>query len=182
MRAELRLRLAADEAERPPPGRACGDRIRRSGEEEGASLGDPAPPFELPALGGGTVSLEWLLGPGRGATIVFSDAACSACDPLLPTVGRIGRDEAADPLVMIVNGDGEAARTKAAEHGIDPVLFQDDFGLARSYGVPGIPAVIRLAPDGSIAGRGVGAVESAALLAELDPAPTLGVAVAGGPR
>ena len=153
-----------------------------SAGEEGAALGDPAPPFELPALGGGAISLEQLLGPGRGVTIVFSDAACSACDPLLPTVGRVGRDEAAGPLVMIVNGDEEAARTKAAEHGIDPVLFQDDFALARSYGVPGIPAVIRLAADGSIAGRGVGAVESAALLAELDPAPALGVAVAGGQR
>lgn len=146
----------------------------------GAAIGDPAPAFGLASLAGEELSLRGLLEAGRGATVLFSDAACSACDPLLPTIGRLQRDERVGPVVMIVNGDVEAARVKAAEHGIAPVLFQEDFELARSYGVPGIPAVVRIGEDGRIADRGIGAVESAGLLAGLGVGPELGEALLGG--
>jgi hypothetical protein len=154
---------------------------RAGGAGEGASIGDPAPGFELPALSGGIISLQHLLGPGRGLTIMFSDPACAACDPLLPALGRAQRDSAVDPVVMIVNGNADAARAKAAEHGIDPVLVQPDFELARAYGVPGIPAIVRVDAGGMIADRGVGAEESARMLAVIDDAPILGAVVAGGP-
>jgi len=148
--------------------------------DEGASLGDPAPKFELPLLGGGRLSLEALLAPGRGATILFSDPRCTACDPLLPAIGRIQGTDAAGPVVMIVDGDPEAVSAKAAEHGIEPVLLADGFELARSYGVPGIPAVVRIGADGVIAERTIGGTDSAELLAGLDPSPSIEIVMAGG--
>ncbi len=146
---------------------------------EAPAPGDPLPAFELPALTGGRLSLAQLLAQGRGATILFSDPGCSACDPLLPAIGRIQRDESVGPVVMIVNGDPEAAGAKAAEHGIDPVLLAEDFDLARSYGVPGIPALVRVGADGRLAERAIGAAESGELLAGIEGVPDLGEVLAG---
>jgi peroxiredoxin len=140
----------------------------------GASLGNRAPDFELPALDGGSVSLDCLLAGGRGLTVLFSDPHCSACDPLLPTVGRIQRDPAAAPAVVIVSGDREASRAKAGEHGLDPVLVEEQRVVARAYGVHGMPAVVRVDDEGRIAETSLGAEASANLLAGLESPAGLG--------
>jgi methylamine dehydrogenase accessory protein MauD len=118
------------------------------------AVGDPAPGFALPDLSGELVELDDLLDGDRGVLMAFTDPACAACDPLLPEIGRRQRDPDADPRVVLVSlGSAEDIRAKVSDHGIDLVLLADDFELARSFGVTGLPGVITLDPDGRFAGE-----------------------------
>jgi peroxiredoxin len=115
-------------------------------------VGEPAPAFDLPTVAGGRLSLDRLLAERRGLTIVFSDPACAACDPLLPAIGRLQRDRGhGSPLVVVSMGDAEVNLVKAGEHGLEPVLLADDFELARAFGVGGMPGAVMIDVDGRIA-------------------------------
>lgn len=144
--------VAADGAERAPGG---------------LPLGEMAPAFALPALGGGVVELDELLDDGRGLILFFSDPGCGACEPLLPEIARLQRDPAADPRPVVISlGDPAAVAAKAAEHGLEPVLLLDDFERARALGVNGFPGALVLDREGRIAaGPAVGATAVAPLLA-----------------
>lgn len=115
----------------------------------GPQPGDPAPDFGLPALGGGQLALEQLLAAGRGLVVVVTDPNCGACDPLLPEIGRLQRDpETPVPLVLISRGDPEDNRAKAAEHGLEPMLLEDEYEVSRALGINGAPGAVRLDPEG----------------------------------
>lgn len=115
----------------------------------GPQPGDLAPPFALPALGGGGLDLEHLLAAGRGLVVVVTDPGCGACDPLLPEIGRLQRDpETPVPLVMISRGDLDANLAKAREHGLEPVLIEEEFEISRALGINGAPGAIRLDAEG----------------------------------
>jgi len=130
--------------------------------------GDPAPPFELPALGGGRLSLAQLLSAGRGAVIMVVDPGCGACDPLLPAVGRMQRDPDAPPLVLISRGDLEDNRAKAAEHGLEPVLIEAEYEVSRALGINGAPGAVRLDADGRYTAKpSMGAERVGILLGDL---------------
>ncbi len=131
----------------------------------GPKPGDLAPGFELPALGGGRLSLEQLLAAGRGLTIVVTDPSCGACDPLLPEIGRLQRDPAtAAPLILISRGDLEHNRAKAAEHGLEPVLIEDEYEVSRSLGINGAPGAVRLDDEGRFVAKPSMGTERAGIL------------------
>jgi peroxiredoxin len=124
-----------------------------SGPPAAPALGAPAPSFALPDLSGRIFSLDDLLNGRREVLLVFSDPNCGACDPLLPEIGRRQRDPGSDPLVVLVSlGNPEDIRAKASDDGIELVLLADDFEIARSFGVGGLPGAIALDADGNVAG------------------------------
>jgi len=135
----------------------------------GLAPGELAPAFELPELSGKLVELDELLDGGRGLLLFFSDPRCGACEPLLPEVGRLQRDPHVDPWPVVISlGDRQGTARMAAEHGLRPVLLQEDFELARSLGVTGMPGAIVLDREGRIAGDPtVGGVAVGELLASL---------------
>jgi peroxiredoxin len=135
-----------------------------------ARLGEPAPAFAYPDLDGRSVTLGELL-DGRRLLLVFTDPGCQACDPLLGDLGRRQRDPESDLRpVLISRGDPEANRAKAAEHGLELVLLQEDFELARSVGVAGMPGALVLDREGRIAGEpAVGTGQVADLLVANSP-------------
>jgi peroxiredoxin len=124
-----------------------------SGPPTAPALGAPAPNFALPDLSGQVVTLDELLDGRRDVLLVFSDPKCGACDPLLPEIARRQRDPGSDPRVVLVSlGDPEHVRAKVSDHGIELVLLADDFEIARSFGVGGLPGAIELDADGNVAG------------------------------
>jgi peroxiredoxin len=141
----------------------------------GPEVGEPAPVFALPDLSGGLVELDDLLDGERGVLVVFSDPACGACDPLLPEIARRQRDPDSDPRVVLVSlGSAEASRAKVSDHGIDEVLLADDFQLARSFGVTGLPGAIALDSEGRFAGEpALGTTMAMTLLASAFGRPQL---------
>jgi hypothetical protein len=149
----------------------------------GPQPGDMAPDFELPALGGGSLSLEQLLGADRGLAILVTDPGCSACDPLLPEVGRLQRDPATPiPLVLISRGDLDDNTAKAAEHGLEPVLIEEGFDVSRSLGINGAPGLVQLDPNGQFVDKpAMGAQRVGEVLAEIGfGTPILTVNQGGG--
>ena len=104
----------------------------RGAAATGPEPGDQAPAFVLPVLGGEGISLDGLLAAGRGLAVVVTDLGCGACDPLLPEIGRLQRDPATPvPVVMISRGDLDANFAKAHEHGLGPVLIEEEFEVSR---------------------------------------------------
>ena len=159
---------------------------RGADQEEPAAqlaIGEPAPSFALPDLDGRRVSLEELLAPGRGLVLVFTDPACGHCDPLLPALGGAGR-ERATPVVVVSRGSHAENAARAQEHGIAPLLLQEDFEVAEAYRVFGFPAAITIDSAGRIDGaRAGGATAVAELLAATAtpaPLPPIRLAAAGG--
>jgi hypothetical protein len=74
------------------------------------------------------------------------------------------------PVVLSL-GDVESNLEKVAEHGLELVLLQEDFELARSLGITGMPGAVVLDREGRIASEpAVGSAAVAALLASA-PAP-----------
>jgi peroxiredoxin len=131
---------------------APGDSAAASGPR-GLAPGTPAPAFALPDLAGRTVALDDLLDVGRGLVLLFSDPGCSACEPLFPRIGPMQREDAGDPLPVVISlGEVEANQAKADAHGLELVLIAEDFELARSFGVNGMPGAVLVDRDGLIAG------------------------------
>jgi peroxiredoxin len=135
----------------------------------GLATGAPAPAFALPDLNGGPVHLQELLHPGRGALLFFTDPGCNACEPLLPRIASLRMNDEEGPIpVVIALGGATANQEKAREHGLGLVLLAEDFELARSFGVNGMPGVVRLDPEGRLIGApAVGANAVGAVLDEI---------------
>ncbi len=144
--------LEATPGSRPIPGRA-------------RQLGKAVPSFALPDLDGREITLERLLETGRELLLVFTDPGCHACNPILPVVGERQRRPDAGPLPVVMSlGDADANRVKASEHGLDLVLLQKDFDLAKALGISGMPGAVLVGRDGRVAAE---PVENSDRVAEL---------------
>jgi hypothetical protein len=154
----------------------------------GRHAGQLVPSFVLPDLDGRPVSLEGLLDGGRELLLLFSDPGCHACNPILPEVGRRQRALGDGPLPVVMSlGDAESNRVKASEHGLELVLIQEDFDLARSLGIGGMPGAVLVDREGRVSGEPVDNTDRVAeLLAATAPAErpaaTLEVTTVGGRR
>ena len=73
------------------------------------------------------------------------------CRALLPEIGHWQREHAQSlTLALISRGSEEANRAKAAEHGIDLVLLQQDREVAEIYRSVPTPSAVLILPDGRI--------------------------------
>jgi peroxiredoxin len=160
----------------PPPARGQVNRglehsrINRSG----LTAGTPAPPFTLPRLGGGELSLDEY--HGRRVLLVFSDPECGPCEHLAPHLEALHRTRADLAVVMVSRRDEEANRRKAESLGLTfPIVLQKLWQVSRLYEMFYTPMGYLIDERGVIA-RDV-AVGPDAVLA-LAAAPTPGT---GGP-
>jgi peroxiredoxin len=124
------------------------------------SIGDPAPAFSLPAVGGGEDGHP----AGRSpAVVIFT---CNHCPYALAWHDRIlavARD-AGLPFVLVNPNDAEryprdsfeAMQERLEEDGGWPVpyLRDEDQAVARAYGAKTTPDVFVIARDGTLAYRG----------------------------
>jgi hypothetical protein len=146
--------------------------------------GTPVPSFALPDLSGREVGLDELLAEGRELLLTFSDPGCHACNPVLPEVARLQREPGEGPLPVVMSlGDPEINRVKASEHGLERVLIQPDFDLARLLGVNGMPGAVLVDREGRVAGEPVQGTDRVAdflaTAAPARPAATLEVTMGG---
>lgn len=116
----------------------------------GLSVGTPAPDFALEDTRGRLVTLADVLADGRDALLVFSDAGCAHCTPLLPSVAA-AQSVSELSVVLIAAGDEHVNRARAEEHGIELMLFQPGFETAERYGLYGAPAAVIVGRTGRIA-------------------------------
>jgi methylamine dehydrogenase accessory protein MauD len=129
--------------------------------EQGLPVGAPSPEVDLPDLDGGRWTLDRLTAPGKPVLLVFVDPHCGSCSGLLPDVGRWQREQSEAVSVMLVStGKPDENRQKVAEHGVGPVLLQQDFEVATAFEVTGTPSAIVIRPDGTIGSRLAGGADA----------------------
>lgn len=119
---------------------------------EALAVGVPAPGFDLPELGGGTLSLASVRASGKPVLLLFTDPDCGPCAALLPEVGSWQRERKDFEIALISRGDPGANRDQAEEYGLTNVGLQEDWEVSEAYGVWGTPSAVFVDPDGAIGG------------------------------
>jgi peroxiredoxin len=109
-------------------------RINRDGLKAGAA----APPFRLPRLDGGEVTLEEFR--GQRLLLVFSDPKCGPCDELAPRLEQFHRNIAEPRVLVVSRGDPDANRAKAAHFELTfPICLQKQWEISLRYGMFATP-------------------------------------------
>lgn len=98
-------------------------------------------------LGGAPLSLRGDDAPGASAILVFVDPECGPCRSVVPVLRQ--QWAAASRAGMVVVSSGSVDRTRVFLAGIPEqrVVVDEDFALARRFGVAGTPSAVRVARD-----------------------------------
>jgi len=135
------------------------------GESAAPATPELAPEFTLKALDGREVALASL----RGKTVLIDFWAtwCPPCEFQIPVLNEIHdahHAQGVEILGVSVDRDGpDVVGSYTAKHGVRYTILLGDEALARAFGAPGFPALVVVAPDGTIHSRHVGLVEKAEL-------------------
>jgi cytochrome c biogenesis protein CcmG/thiol:disulfide interchange protein DsbE len=121
--------------------------------------GTAAPPFSLPALGGGgAVSLSAF----RGTPVIvnFFASWCRDCRAELDAVATVARNNAGRVAVVGVDSnessDATATQLLAAAHANYPVALDNSAKVATQYLISALPVSYFLNADGQVVGAAIG--------------------------
>ncbi len=135
------------------------------------TVGKPAAAFSLDRLdGNGKVTL----GDHAGKVVVLNFFAswCIPCKQENPALVRVWeRYRSSDVVVVgILYQDSlESGRRYVRDNGVTwPTATDEDGRIAFAYGVFGIPETYFIGPDGVIAGRHIGPIDEATLVAAIE--------------
>lgn len=111
-------------------------------------IGTTAPEFELPDLEGRSVRLSDFR--GRATLLVFWDPACTFCRRTQPELQALedGPPDARPQIVLVSRGDLEANRAMGFR---SPVVLDDSFSVAPSFGASGTPMGVLVDAEGKVA-------------------------------
>jgi peroxiredoxin len=133
-------------------------------------VGARAPDFSLDLLGGGQVALSEL----RGNIVILDFWAtwCPPCEFQVPELNALYQAhlEAGDIRLFGISVDTDGP--EAVGDWVDemqvryPILLGDE-DLARQYGALGFPTLIVIGPDGNVASRHMGLVDTSEIEATL---------------
>jgi len=136
-----------------------------------AAVGRPAPAFDLPALEGeGRVSLAQ-----HRRKVVVVNFFASWCVPCKQEHGALARAweryRTSDVILIgiLYQDSPEAGREFARRLGTSwPTAIDEDGRTALAFGVFGVPETFFIAPDGIVAGRHLGPIDEATLVAGIE--------------
>jgi methylamine dehydrogenase accessory protein MauD len=118
----------------------------------GLKVGKKAPPFTLPRVAGGEVSLAEF--EGRQVFLVFVQTGCGPCHAVAPDLNRLQRSGKYD-VVVVSNGEPQAVEKWAKEVQAEfPVLIQDKWSVSKRYEVLATPFAFLIDEQGVIASKG----------------------------
>lgn len=118
---------------------------------QGLAVGTPAPDLLLSEADGATLRLADVVAPDRSTVLAFVAPGCGPCDYLMPHLAR-WRPALADRVKLVVVSQSPNGDESSAESSSWPPDFWDVENEAPvAYRVPGSPAAVIVAPDGTIA-------------------------------
>jgi peroxiredoxin len=114
----------------------------------GLTQGTAAPDFDLPAVGGGRLSLADFR--GRRLLLVFADPDCKPCEALAPELERV-HGEGGTAVAVISRGDMTVNKQKQSDLGLTyPVGLQHRWRTSRDYATFATPAGYLIDEHGAI--------------------------------
>ena len=118
----------------------------------GLEPGTPAPVFELDSIDGVRVSLDDLREPGNPVLLLFTSPTCGPCSVLMATIAEWQREHDGELTVALLSdGDLDAIRVEAEEHGLVNVLVDTDLTTYEAYEANGTPSAVLVGDDGTVA-------------------------------
>jgi thiol-disulfide isomerase/thioredoxin len=118
----------------------------------GLEPGTPAPAVELASIEGDRISLDNLREPGNPVLLVFTSPTCGPCSVLMPTIAEWQREHHGELTVALVSdGELDAIRAEADEHGLVNVLVDDGLAAYEAYEANGTPSAVLIGDDGKVA-------------------------------
>ncbi len=126
----------------PPPPKNSGN-----GASASAGLGDPAPSVELPDLTGKKIKLARFR--GSETLLVFWNPGCGFCQQMLGDLKEWEEDrpKGAPKIVVISSGTAETNRAMGLR---SPILLDEGFAVAGSFGAGGTPMAVLLDVGGNV--------------------------------
>lgn len=138
----------------------CGDGSRQPPKQTGTAVGENAIDFTLYNLEGGQVTLSSFKGE-KVVCLVFWATWCPGCladIPDLKNLHSLYADKGLKILAVNIGVNDSIDRVLSFQKRYNtnyPILFDSDSGVARRYGVSGIPATFIIDKDGVITYRGI---------------------------
>jgi methylamine dehydrogenase accessory protein MauD len=122
--------------------------------DHGPKVGDPAPSFTLPKLGGGEVRIG--VATGRSQLLFFLSPTCPVCKQLLPVLHSLSQHERAS-LDVVLASDGVLeehqrfyVREKLAPF---PYVLSTELGI--TFRISKLPYAVVIGPGGLISAKGL---------------------------
>jgi methylamine dehydrogenase accessory protein MauD len=141
--------------------------------DHGPKVGEPAPVFTLPKLGGGEIRIGAT--GARSQLLFFLSPTCPVCKQLLPILRSLGQHEAAT-LDVVLASDGALedhqrfyVREKLAPF---PYVLSTDLGM--TFRISKLPYAVMIGPGGVISSKGL--INNREQLESLVVAQEMGVA------
>lgn len=117
----------------------------------GLAVGSQAPNFTLAGLDGLPVALDAFRDFSKPVLLFFSEPGCSACEELLPEIGRWQRAHKDRLLIMpISRGGRQTNEGKVVAYGLENLLLQNDREVFDGYEVRVTPSAV-LIKEGLVA-------------------------------
>jgi uncharacterized membrane protein YphA (DoxX/SURF4 family)/thiol-disulfide isomerase/thioredoxin len=118
----------------------------------GLPLNSVAPPFELTAYAGGTISLTQLLAYGKPLLLIFTNPTCGPCVVLFEEVKEWQHSHREQLTIALISfGSIKENFVNVARNGLGQVLLQQKREVAEKYGASLTPTAVVVNTDGRIA-------------------------------
>ncbi|MCL6607178.1 MAG: methylamine dehydrogenase accessory protein MauD [Geminicoccaceae bacterium] len=119
-------------------------------------IGEKAPEFDLVDLEGRKVHLGGRRADGRGQLLLFVSPICPMCKKLMGAVRSFARSERrAVELVLMGDGEREAHRAMAAEHGVRDLPFAISPIVGMRFGIGKLPYAVLIDAEGVVRAKGI---------------------------
>jgi peroxiredoxin len=155
-------------APEPPPLASAGNGAASPPAPAASTVGQPAPPVKLPDLRGRTINLAGYR--GTRTLLLFWNPACGFCQQMLDDLKAWDTDppEGAPKLLVVSTGSVEANEALGLR---SPVLLDQDFGVAATFGANGTPMAVLVDEEGRVASEVAAGAQAVFALAHEQPAP-----------
>ena len=124
--------------------------------DQGPKVGEAAPQFELPTLGGEIITLGGADSENRSTLVFFLSPTCPVCKTLLPVLDAMRKSER-DWLQIVLASDGDlpAQQSFVTANGLAvfPYVVSAELGLA--YQVSKLPYGVLIDAQGTLRSKGL---------------------------
>lgn len=118
--------------------------------------GEKAPEFDLLDLEGRKIHLGGVRADGRSQLLLFVSPICPMCKKLMGAVRSFAKSERkAVELVLMGDGEREAHRAMAREHGVQDLPFAISPIVGMRFGIGKLPYAVLIDAEGVVRAKGI---------------------------